>query len=164
MIDASHVKVHPHAAGAVGGNEAMALTKGAKRAKGAQQPDTFGRGCAWLPLRVIITDGPTADCTQAAAKINGMSAQHLLADKGYDTDAIVAQATAQKMSPVIPPKSNRIVQRECYIHIYKSRHLVENAFLALKGWRGVATRYAKKASSLLAIVQIRCVMLWICIL
>ena len=28
MIDASHVKVHPHAAGAIGGNEAMSLTKG----------------------------------------------------------------------------------------------------------------------------------------
>ena len=65
-----------------------------------------------MPLRVIVTDGPTADCTQAAATINGMSAGHLLADKGYDTDAIVTQAIAQKMSPVIPPKSNRIVQRE----------------------------------------------------
>jgi len=28
MIDASHVKIHPHAAGAVGGNQAMARTKG----------------------------------------------------------------------------------------------------------------------------------------
>lgn len=28
MIDASHIKVHPHAAGAVGGNEDMGLTKG----------------------------------------------------------------------------------------------------------------------------------------
>ena len=28
MIDASHIKVHPHAAGARGGNEAMGLTKG----------------------------------------------------------------------------------------------------------------------------------------
>ena len=28
MIDASHVKVHPHAAGARGGNQAMAKTKG----------------------------------------------------------------------------------------------------------------------------------------
>jgi len=28
IIDASHVKVHPHAAGAVGGNEAMGRTKG----------------------------------------------------------------------------------------------------------------------------------------
>lgn len=28
MIDASHVKVHQHAAGAIGGNEAMGRTKG----------------------------------------------------------------------------------------------------------------------------------------
>jgi len=28
MIDASHLKVHPHAAGAVGGNEGMGRTKG----------------------------------------------------------------------------------------------------------------------------------------
>ena len=117
-----------------------------------------------MPLRVIITDGPTADCTQAAALIDGMSAEHLLADKGYDTDAIVAQAHAQKMNPVIPPKSNRIVQRDYDKHIYQSRHLIGNAFLGLKAWRGVATRYAKKASSFLAIVQIRCVMLWAAIL
>ena len=28
MIDASHIKMHPHAAGAVGGNQTMARTKG----------------------------------------------------------------------------------------------------------------------------------------
>ena len=28
MIDSSHIKVHPHAAGAVGGNQEMARTKG----------------------------------------------------------------------------------------------------------------------------------------
>jgi hypothetical protein len=28
MIDASHIKVHPHAAGARGGNQEMARTKG----------------------------------------------------------------------------------------------------------------------------------------
>jgi transposase len=28
MIDASHIKVHPHAAGAIGGNQKMARTKG----------------------------------------------------------------------------------------------------------------------------------------
>lgn len=89
-----------------------------------------------------------------------MSAEHLLADNGYDTDAIVTQATAQKMSPVIPAKSNRIVQRDFDKHIYRSRHLYEDAFLGLKGWRGVAARYAEKASSFLTIVQIRCVMLW----
>jgi transposase len=33
MIDASHIKVHPHATGARGGNEAMALTKGGSTPK-----------------------------------------------------------------------------------------------------------------------------------
>ena len=41
MIDASHIKVHPHAAGAHGGNQDMGRTKG------AQLKDTSGRGCAW---------------------------------------------------------------------------------------------------------------------
>ena len=41
MIDASHCKVHPHAAGAKGGNRDMSRTKG------GQHKMTSGRGCAW---------------------------------------------------------------------------------------------------------------------
>jgi transposase len=89
-----------------------------------------------------------------------MSAAHLLADKGYDSDAIVEQAKAQGMSPVIPPRKNRKVQREYDKHLYRMRHLVENAFLHLKRWRGIATRYAKNLASFLAAVQIRCISLW----
>ena len=33
MIDASHCKVHPHAAGAIGGNEGMGRTKGSSTQK-----------------------------------------------------------------------------------------------------------------------------------
>jgi transposase len=33
IIDASHIKVHPHAAGALGGNQAMGLTKGGSTPK-----------------------------------------------------------------------------------------------------------------------------------
>ena len=47
MIDASHVKVHPDAAGARGGNQAMDHTKG------AQHQDTFGRGCAWYAGAIL---------------------------------------------------------------------------------------------------------------
>ena len=46
------------------------------------------------------------------------------------------------MNPVIPPKKNRKMQREYDKHLYKTRHLVENAFLHLKRWRGIAARYA----------------------
>ena len=113
-----------------------------------------------LPVRVLVTQGPTADCTQAAKLIEGLSAEHLLADKGYDTDAILEQAKAQKMNPVIPPKKNRTTQRPYDEDLYKLRHLVENAFLHLKRWRGIATRYAKNIASFLAAVHIRCIALW----
>jgi len=93
--------------------------------------------------------------------IEGLSAEHLLADKGYDTDAILEQAKSQGMNPVIPPKKNRTVQRPYDKDLYKLRHRVENAFLHLKRWRGIATRYAKNSASFLAAVHIRCLALWL---
>jgi transposase len=113
-----------------------------------------------LPLRVVITQGTAADCTQAGRLIDGITADHLIADKGYDSDAIVEQATTQGMNAVIPPRKNRIAQRPYDEDLYKLRHLIENAFLHLKRWRGIATRYAKHAASFLAAVQIRCIALW----
>ena len=89
-----------------------------------------------------------------------MAADYLLADRGYDTNAILEQAARQGMNPVIPPRKHRLVQRDYDKYLYKLRHLVENAVLRPKGWRGIATRYAKRASSYLAIVQIRCLVLW----
>jgi transposase len=63
--------------------------------------------------------------------------------QGLDSDAIVEQATAQGMSMVILPRKNGKEQRSYDKHLYRHRHLVENAFLHLKRWRGIATRYAK---------------------
>ena len=113
-----------------------------------------------MPVRAIITEGTTADCTQAVTLIDGFSAENLLADKGYDTDEILAYLEERGMLPVIPPKSNRKVQRDYDKELYKARHLIENAFLYLKQWRGIATRYAKNAASFLAAIHIRCIFLW----
>ena len=113
-----------------------------------------------MPVRVVITEGTRADCKEAVALIDGLSAEALLADRGYDTDEIVEMAVKAAMEPVIPPKKNRKVQRAYDRYVYKLGHLVENAFLHLKRWRGVATRYAKRSSSFLAAVQIRCMSLW----
>lgn len=91
----------------------------------------------------------------------GLRAGNLIADKGYDSDEIVARAEAAGMQAVIPPRKNRKIQRGYDRYVYKHRHLVENAFLKLKAWRGIATRYCKRAASFLAFVQIRCLMLWL---
>lgn len=92
--------------------------------------------------------------------IEGLSAEYLLADRGYDSDEIIRLAQEQGMTPVIPPRKNRKVMREYDKTIYKTRHQVENAFLHLKRWRGIATRYAKNIASFVAAVQIRCIALW----
>ncbi|WP_370687952.1 IS5 family transposase [uncultured Oscillibacter sp.] len=156
MIDASHVKVHPDAAGARGGNQAMGRNKRGLNTKIHLAVDAHG-----MPVRFFITSGTTADCTVAAQLIEGFQAEYLLADRGYDTDAIILKAVDEEMIPVIPPRKNRKYLREYDEHLYKLRHLVENAFLLLKRWRGIATRYAKNAASFAAAVQIRCIAIWL---
>ncbi|MBV7414090.1 IS5 family transposase [Aeromonas sp. sif2433] len=114
--------------------------------------------------RCIVTSGTTADCTQASALIEGLKAAYLLADRGDDTNALIAQAASRRMVVVIPSKRNRKEQREHDREVYKARHRVENVFLHLKQWRGIATRYAKNAASFVAIVQLSCAPLWAVIL
>lgn len=114
----------------------------------------------WM-RRILATEATRADCSLACALIAGLVAEHLIAYKGSDSDVIVEQARHQGMQPVIPPRKNRKAQREYDKHLYRQRHRVENAFLLLKQWRGIATRYAKRLSSFLAGTQILCLVLWL---
>jgi transposase len=113
-----------------------------------------------MPIRIIITKGTAADCTQAIPLIEGFEAEYFLADRGYDSNNIIDFSEENGMITVIPPKKNRTEQRFYDKAIYKLRHLVENAFLHLKRWRAVATRYAKNTANFLATVQIRAIVLW----
>ena len=112
------------------------------------------------PVRMLITAGTTADCTQAGKLVEGIDADSLIADKAYDSNEIIELAQGAGMQVVIPPKKNRTEQREHDTYLYRLRHLVENAFLQLKQWRGIATRYAKNTASFLAAVHIRCITIW----
>ena len=53
---------------------------------------------------------------------------------------------SQGIIATIPPKSNRRVQHHYDALSYKARHLVENAFVDAKQFRGIATRYCKLAA------------------
>ena len=114
-----------------------------------------------MPVKIFITSGTTASCKLAEKLIEGIDALSLLADRGYDVNAIIELAKSMGMEIVIPPKKNRKEQRSYDKELYKLRHLVENSFLALKRWRGIATRYAKNTASFLAAAQIRCISIWL---
>ena len=115
-------------------------------------------------MRVVVTAGTVADCTVAPQLIEGIKADAVIGDKGFDSQAVIDLVEAGGAEAVIPPRKNRKEQRVYDKHLYKIRHMVENAIQRLKEWRGVATRYAKRASSFLAIIQFRCVLDWIRIL
>ena len=91
-----------------------------------------------MPIRIIVTKGTRADCKEGCALIDGLRAGALLADRGYDTSEIIENIVKAGIEPVIPPKRNRKVQRNYDKYLYKLRHLVENSFLHLKRWRGIA--------------------------
>ena len=110
-----------------------------------------------MPLRVYVTERTVADCKAAPDLIKGLKGKHLLADKGYDSDEFIKLVKEQGM---IPPRKSRKVQREYDKDIYKERHKVENFFLKIKQWRGIATRYAKNLSSFQAFISIACFILW----
>jgi transposase len=85
----------------------------------------------------------------------------LLADKGYDADAIRAELAAAGVEAVIPAKSNRRTPIPHDRAKCRWRNLVERLFSKLKNWRRVATRYDKTAKSYLGFVALALVTLWL---
>jgi IS5 family transposase len=55
-------------------------------------------------VRIIITHGTTADYTQVNRLIEGIAVEQLLADRRYDSDAIVINKACKSS---IPPRKNR---------------------------------------------------------
>ena len=113
------------------------------------------------PLRFILTEGQAADCKQALNLLDGLKADAVLADKGYDADYIVEAVSGMESLVVIPPKSNRKIQREYDKDLYKERNLVERMFNKIKQFRRIATRYDKTALSFFAFLNIAAIYLWL---
>ena len=102
------------------------------------------------PVRFILTPGQQADITQAAALLADHQPAAILADKGYDSNALLAFIANLDAQAVIPPKSNRVEPRELDHYLYAERNQVERLFNRLKHYRRLATRYDKTARNFLA--------------
>lgn len=85
----------------------------------------------------------------------------LLADKGYDADAIREELARAGVEAVIPAKRNRRDPAPHDREKYRWRNQIERLFNKLKNWRRVATRHDKTADSYLGFVSIASVLLWI---
>lgn len=112
-----------------------------------------------MPVELIVTAGQAADVTQAEALIAGRPADVVIADKGYDSDAVVESIEATGAEAVIPPKKNRTEKRPYDRERYKDRNLAERFWARAKQYRRVATRYEKTARNFLAFVHVASIMI-----
>lgn len=152
MVDGSIVRVHQH--GAVKNaqaDEAQGKSRGGLSTKIHAVVDALGN-----PLKLLLTGGEASEYGQANALIDGYQAGFVLADKGYDSDSFIMAIRTSGASAVIPPRRNRLIQRDYDKYLYKERNLVERLFQKLKHFRRIATRFerlARNYSSMLALVS-----------
>ena len=71
--------------------------------------DAHGR-----PMRFALTGGQASDGPQAVPLLTGIETGAVLADKGYESNRILAFIRSGGATAVIPPKSNRKEPWDCY--------------------------------------------------
>ncbi len=77
----------------------------------------------------------------------------MLADRAYDSDAILKAVRAKEAEAVIPPNPTRSDQRQTNWFLYKERHKIEIMFGHIKHFRRVFARFEKLARRYLAFVH-----------
>ncbi len=112
--------------------------------------DLLGR-----PAILRLTAGNVADVTMAGPLMDAAGrVRCLIADKGYDANALRRRLQAEGAMVVIPGRSNRKVPIDCDEVRYKGRWRIEAAFCRLKDFRRIATRYDKLARNFLSAVAL----------
>ncbi len=161
FTDGSYVRAHQHASGArIGEERAIGRSRGGLTTKIHVAADSHGN-----PIDFEITGGQVHDVKvidELLAKVAGLEGEHLIADKGYDSDAVREKVRETGLNPVIPRKSNsKKPNPEFDSHLYRHRHLVENLFAKLKHFRSIAMRFEKLARNFRAMVTLACSMIWL---
>jgi transposase len=101
-----------------------------------------------------LLPGQRHDSVGAEPLLEGVEIGALIADKGFDNDALRQELDTRGATAVIPPKSDRVRKIACDFAMYRWRHLVENFFCTLKQFRRVATRYDKTDQSFSAMIYL----------
>ena len=107
-----------------------------------------------------MTAGQHHDASHAIELIQGLKAENLLADKGYDSDAIRDVATKNRIIPQIPPRKNRKEERTYDKHLYKERHQEECLFGFLKHYRRLFSRFDKLKRNFTAFLHFVAALQW----
>ena len=142
FIDGTHIKAHQHSSGSNENVQCISKSVAGRATKIHLAVDSHSN-----PITFILSDGTTHDVKVASDLINQIdlsTTEILCADKGYDSDALRKHVKQAGCFNNIPHKQNtKSPNNHMDWHLYKIRHLVENAFAKLKNYRAVAIRFDK---------------------
>ena len=103
-------------------------------------------------VRFNLLPGQRYDTIGVAPLIEGVTFDGLIADKAFDTDAIIADLNERGAKIVISQHPRRSKPLEIDLDIYKWRHLIENFFCKLKEFKRIAIRSDKTDTSFAAMI------------
>ncbi|MFC9854104.1 IS5 family transposase [Streptomyces prasinus] len=187
QIDSPIIRAHQHAAatGRKGGgtgdepdDHALGRSRGALTTKVHLACDGQGR-----PLALLITPGQRHDSVCAQALLDKIRVprtgsgrprrrpDHVVADKAYSSRGFRNYLRRRGIGHTIPEKTDQQRHRQhrgsrggrppgFSREVHRRRNLVERCFNQLKGFRGIATRYEKTATSYEAAVTLASFLLW----
>ena len=107
-----------------------------------------------------LTAGQKGDAAQAAALIEGLPAEVVIAERPTMPITCARPSLPRARSPSSPTTVTR-AKYPLDEHLYAQRHLVEYCFSKLKQFRRVATRFENTARNYRAVVTLAAIILWI---
>ena len=105
-------------------------------------------------VRFVLMPGQRFDTVGVQPLIDGVEFGGLIADKAFDSNAIIADLNERGAKIVISQHSQRSQPLTIDAEIYKWRHLIENFFCKLKEFKRIALRSDKTDQSFKAMINL----------
>ena len=104
--------------------------------------------------RFVLLPGHRFDTVGVPPLIDGISFGALIADKAFDSNAIIADLDRRGAKIIISQHQRRTKKLPIDHEMYKWRHLIENFFCKLKEFKRIAMRADKTDTSFNAAIHL----------
>jgi transposase len=105
-------------------------------------------------VRFVLLPGHRFDTVGVAPLIQDLEFDAFIADKAFDSNALIADLDERGAKVVISQHPRRASPRPIDLEIYKWRHLIENFFCKLKEFKRIAMRSDKTDQSFSAMIHL----------
>jgi transposase len=105
-------------------------------------------------VRFVLMPGHRFDTVGVAPLIFDVEFGGLIADKAFDSNAIIADLDERGAKVVISQHPRRAIPLQIDADLYKWRHLIENFFCKLKEFKRIAMRSGKTDHSFSAMIHL----------